>query len=145
VVGPPEFCTVTVKTPFWPEMNPEVNDAAGWWAIEIERFAGAGVAGVMGTVSMLAACLMEPPPPLTVAMFTMEAAAVFTETVSVMALENPFAGIAAVLLQVTVPEAAPQFQLLPNAVTKLKPAGKTSVTVTVDVVADWPVFSTVIE
>ena len=128
VVGPPEFCTVTVKTPFWPEMNPEVNGAAGWWTMEMERFAGAGGAGVMGTVS-----------------FRMDAADVFTETVSVMAPENPFAGIAAALLHVTVPEAAPQLQLVPDAETKLKPAGKTSVTVTGEVVAAWPVFSTVIE
>ena len=86
---------------------------------------------------------MLPPPPLTVAVFCNNGGAFVTAAVRVMTPESDAAEIGEVLLQTTSPLLFTQFHPLPDAETKVKPDGRTSSTVTVDVVAVPPALCTV--
>ena len=101
---------------------------------------------VVGSLSLLLALAAGSPPPLTLAVLvTPGTAAAATETVSVMAGALPPAAIvfAASRMQVTVWASAVQgLQPVPVPETKPRPVGRTSVTVTLALVAVPPPFDT---
>ena len=96
------------------------------------------------TVSVLDPVTIDPPPPLTLAVFWIDVDVVVTLTVNVMTPFEP-AAMGAVLVQTTLPLLFMQLHPVPLADTKPRPLGSVSETVIVEEVAAVPLLLTVME
>ncbi len=134
VVGEvPVLLTVIVYAPVAPIVKLPM------WLLEMPRV------GVMTVVGSVAVGEFAAPPPLVVAEFVTEAGALAaTLTVSVIGFPAAPTAMTVVLVQVTDCPASLHVQPVPVAALNVKPAGSVSVTVTVPVVATFPVLLTAI-